>query len=210
MGSFKNEIELNRLKAQLNPHFIFNSMNTIRALVDENPKKSKENITKLSKILRSTLITEKKKTISLAEELELVKDYLDLEHSRFEERLSIQYQIDSNTRKLSIPPMMLQTLVENSIKHGISKLPEGGIVCIKSNTKDGKLILEISNSGEFKTSPTPVTESAGFGLLGTRKRLQLLYGDLAKFSIENINGKVIAKLIIPQNTNHEHNSNYSR
>ena len=70
----KNEIELNRLKAQLNPHFIFNSMNTIRALVDENPKKSKENITKLSKILRSTLITEKKKTISLAEELELVKD----------------------------------------------------------------------------------------------------------------------------------------
>jgi LytS/YehU family sensor histidine kinase len=202
----KNEIELNRLRAQLNPHFIFNSMNTIRALVDDNPKKSKKNITKLSKILRSTLLTEKKKFITLEEELDLVKDYLDLEHSRFEERLNIIYNIAPNTSKLLIPPMMLQTLVENSIKHGISQLPEGGIVAIKTSCDYSNLYIEILNSGTYQPPDSPQSNSAGFGLSGTVKRLELLYGAKGVFEIYNKNNKVVSNLTIPQTKNDEYYS----
>ncbi|MBL4653975.1 MAG: histidine kinase [Flavobacteriales bacterium] len=203
----KNEIELNRLRAQLNPHFIFNSMNTIRALVDENPKKSKDNITKLSKILRSTLLSGKKKVIFLEEELSLVKDYLDLEHSRFEERLNIKYNIDSETLKLNIPPMMLQTLVENSIKHGISKLPEGGVVEISASIINQNLSINIQNSGKYEPLGKNQSNSTGFGLGGTIKRLELLYGTSGIFEIYNKNNKVITKLIIPQTISDESNSN---
>ena len=202
-----NEIELNRLRAQLNPHFIFNSMNTIRALVDDNPKQSKENITKLSKILRSTLLTGKKKVITLEQELNLVKDYLDLEHSRFEERLTIIYDIKPNTYKLSIPPMLLQTLVENSIKHGISQLPDGGLVEIKTNCDSNNLYIEVLNSGTYQPLDTPQSNSAGFGLSGTIKRLELLYGSKGVFDIYNKQNTVFASLTIPQTINYEYYSN---
>ena len=124
------EVELNKLKSQLNPHFMFNSMNSIRALVDEDPKKAKVAITQLSNILRNTLMMHKNKFITLEEELVLVKDYLELEHIRFEERLNFNFDINPNTLILNVPPMMVQTLVENGIKHGISKYPEGGSISI--------------------------------------------------------------------------------
>jgi two-component system, LytTR family, sensor kinase len=202
----KNEIELNRLRAQLNPHFIFNSMNTIRALVDDSPKKSKDNITKLSKILRSTLLSGKKKVIPLEEELNLVKDYLDLEHSRFEERLNITYNIDVKTLKLTIPPMMLQTLVENSIKHGISKLTEGGIVSLTATTDSDNLYIEIVNSGTYEPTTNHKPDSTGFGLSGTTQRLELLYAEKGVFEIYNKGSQVVTKLLIPQTISDEYNS----
>ena len=182
-------------------------MNTIRALVDDNPKQSKENITKLSKILRSTLLTGKKKVITLEQELNLVKDYLDLEHSRFEERLTIIYDIKPNTYKLSIPPMLLQTLVENSIKHGISQLPDGGLVEIKTNCDSNNLYIEVLNSGTYQPLDTPQSNSAGFGLSGTIKRLELLYGSKGVFDIYNKQNTVVASLTIPQTINYEYYSN---
>ena len=182
-------------------------MNTIRALVDDNPKKSKENITKLSKILRSTLLSGKKKVIPLEEELNLVKDYLDLEHSRFEERLAVKYHVDANTLKLGIPPMMLQTLIENSIKHGISKLPEGGVVELTTKADGQNLHIEILNSGSYQPSNGNKSNSTRFGLSGTTKRLELLYGTNGVFEIYNKDNKVVTKLIIPQTISDEHNSN---
>ena len=128
----KNEIELNMLKSQLNPHFLFNSMNSIRALINSDPEKAKKSITQLSGLLRNSLQIGKKNLISFQEELDLVKDYIEIESIRYEERLSIKYEIAEDSYKYMIPPMMLQTLVENAIKHGISTLPKGGEIVIKT------------------------------------------------------------------------------
>ena len=193
----RNEIELNKIKSQLNPHFIFNSMNSIRALVDEDPQLAKNAITQLSNVLRNSLMIGKKKLIPLSDELKIVDDYLSLEKTRFEEKLTIIKQIESNTENFLIPPLMIQTLVENGIKHGTSKLAEGGVVEIQSKLENEFLIVTIYNSGFYDVNHTPET---GFGLLNTKQRLQLLYGNKAKFTIENENNRVKTVLMIPNKT----------
>ena len=193
----RNEIELNKIKSQLNPHFIFNSMNSIRALVDEDPQLAKNAITQLSNVLRNSLMIGKKKLIPLSDELKIVDDYLSLEKTRFEEKLTIIKQIESNTENFLIPPLMIQTLVENGIKHGTSKLPEGGTVEIESKLENEFLKITIHNSGFYDINNTPET---GFGILNTKQRLQLLYGDKAKFTIENENNRVKTVLVIPNKT----------
>ena len=193
----RNEIELNKIKSQLNPHFIFNSMNSIRALVDENPQLAKNAITQLSNVLRNSLMIGKKKLIPLSDELKIVDDYLSLEKTRFEEKLTIVKNIDSNTETFLIPPLMIQTLVENAIKHGTSKLPEGGVVDIQSRLDKDVLTVTIYNSGFYDENHQPET---GFGVVNTKQRLQLLFGDKAHFSIINENGRVKTVLIIPTNT----------
>jgi len=176
------EVELNNLKAQLNPHFIFNALNSIRALVDENPRKSKESITQLSHILRNSLISDRKKLIPFMEELKTVMDYLALESIRYEERLVTKFDIDRNSGKFMIPPLMLQTLVENGIKHGISNLKLGGEISITTKVKRKQLLLQIRNTGHLSEAKD-VKE--GFGLGNTSKRLVLIFGEAAKFEIKN-------------------------
>ncbi len=189
------EVELNNLKAQLNPHFIFNSLNSIRALVDENPRKSKESITQLSHILRNSLISDRKKLIPFTEELKTVMDYLALESIRYEERLITSFDIDRNSGKFSIPPLMLQTLVENGIKHGISNLKHGGEISISTSVRRKQLQLQIRNTGQLSKDKN-VTE--GFGLANTKKRLELIFGELAKFEIKNENkSTVLTTISIP-------------
>lgn len=193
----KNEIELNKLKSQLNPHFIFNSMNSIRALVDEEPQFAKDAITQLSNVLRNSLLMGRKKLIPLADEMKLVNDYLSLEKTRFEERLIIERSISEETIGFLVPPLMIQTLVENGIKHGTSKLPKGGIISINTKLHKESLIITIENSGEYDESKPSET---GFGIVNTVQRLQLLYGDQAKFNIQNIDDKVRTELTIPNKT----------
>ncbi|HEY6162268.1 MAG TPA: histidine kinase [Bacteroidia bacterium] len=196
-----NEIELNKLKSQLNPHFIFNSMNSIRALVDHEPVKAKEAITQLSGILRSTLLMGKKKLISFDEELGIVKDYLQLESTRLEERLRVLLDIDPRASGFEIPPLMIQTLVENGIKHGIAKLTAGGELSLSAKVNgQEKLHIVIRNSGKLGTSTT----GTGFGIKSTVQRLQLLYGNEASFSITGENDSaVITHLVIPKNLRYE-------
>lgn len=192
-----NEFELNNLKTQLNPHFIFNALNSIRALVDEDPKKSKLAITQLSNILRNSLILDKKKLISFDDEIKTVKDYLELELVRYEERLHVIYNIAPESVDFNIPPMMIQTLVENGIKHGVSKLTEGGTIAIKTQVTNHTLEIEIRNSGQYKNKET--NGEMGFGLQNTIKRLDLIYGDQASFSIQNENNEtVLTQLVIPE------------
>jgi LytS/YehU family sensor histidine kinase len=196
--ALSTEVELNKLKSQLNPHFIFNSMNSIRALVDENPSKSKDSITQLSNILRSSLLMGRKKVIPLSEEIQLVKDYLGLEKTRFEERLKINFKIDEETLEHRIPPMILQTLVENGIKHGISKLAKGGELTVCAQKREADLYLSIENSGKFQKSRE---KESGFGLLNSEQRLKLLYGDRGSLTINNTaKGTVLAELVIPDET----------
>jgi sensor histidine kinase YesM len=188
------ELELKTIKSHINPHFIFNALNSIRALVDENPVRARTAITELSNILRSSMQTEKQETVLFQKELDIVKDYLALEHIRFEDRLSVKYEIAEETLNQPIPPMMLQTLVENAIKHGISKQLSGGTVTIISDLKNRYHELVIRNTGRLEE---PGNED-GFGLMSTRNRLQLLFGDQANFDIREVNGNTVeAVLHIP-------------
>ncbi len=194
-----NEMQLNQLKSQLNPHFIFNALNSVRALVDEEPAKAKIAITQLSNILRTSLIMDKKRVINFNDELNTVRAYLALESIRFEERLKIKYNIDPRSNHFQIPPMMLQTLVENAIKHGVSNLVEGGIIEIKSIAEDSVLKLRIKNSGQYVHGVKKPGKKGGYGLSNTKERLKLIYGSEATFNIYNENDKfVITEVRIPQ------------
>ncbi len=191
------EIELNNLKSQLNPHFIFNALNSIRALVDENPSKSKLAINQLSNILRNSLVTEKRGLTKFDDELKIVKDYLGLESIRFEERLKTEIDIDSDSYDFMVPPLMIQTLVENGIKHGISKLKEGGLIQIKTKVENDRLKIHIRNSGHYQLNGAKKT-TGGLGLENTRQRLKLIYGDDASFRILTENNTfVLTEIIIP-------------
>jgi two-component system LytT family sensor kinase len=188
------ELELNTIKAHINPHFIFNSLNGIRALIDENPERARTAITQLSSILRSSLSTEKAETVSLEQELKIVKDYLALESMRFEDRLKIDFDVDERTLNNPVPPMMLQTLVENAIKHGISKQMKGGIIKIVSDIKQNQHELVVQNTGHLNG----YQKSGGFGIASTKDRLNLLYGEKASFEIKQLNNSIVeAKVLMP-------------
>ena len=184
-----------QIKAHINPHFIFNALNSIRALVDINPERARSAITQLSNILRSSMHADKQETSSLENELSIVKDYLALEHIRFEERLQVEYNIQDETLDYQIPQMMLQTLVENAIKHGISRQVKGGVVKIVSRLNDGFHELIIDNTGKLNESPNPL----GFGVSSTHERLKILYGGKAAFDLSEQGDNVVAKISIPVN-----------
>ena len=188
------ELELKTIKAHINPHFIFNALNSIRALVDENPNRARTAITELSNILRSSMQAEKLETVSFEKELNIVKDYLALEYIRFEDRLKVEYEIDEDTLDQPVPPMMLQTLVENAIKHGISKQMNGGVVKVISDFKGNFHELVVQNTGTLNGH----RNVDGFGLTSTQNRLQLMFGEKANFSINQVNGNMVeAKVNIP-------------
>jgi two-component system, LytTR family, sensor kinase len=189
------ELELKTIKAHINPHFIFNSLNSIRALVDENPQRARQAITELSNILRSSMQADKLETVTLKQELDIVTDYLALEHMRFEERLSIEMNVDADTLSQPVPPMMLQTLVENAIKHGISKQINGGLIRIISNFRDNHHELTVQNSGRLNGN---TMKDDGFGIRSTQDRLNLLYQGKANFEIHDIAGDMVeSKIIMP-------------
>ncbi|HYG20399.1 MAG TPA: histidine kinase [Ohtaekwangia sp.] len=196
------QIELNNLKSQLNPHFIFNALNSIRALVDENPSKSKQAINQLSNILRSSLASDKKGLTKFDDELKIVKDYLGLESIRFEERLKTEFDIHPESSAFLVPPLMIQTLVENGIKHGISRLTRGGIIQVRTSVERGRLKIFIRNSGHL-VNGTKRTKT-GLGIENTIQRLRLIYGDEASFRIVNeIDNFVLTEITIPQHRKHE-------
>jgi two-component system, LytTR family, sensor kinase len=196
------EIELKNLKSQLNPHFIFNALNSIRALVDENPIKSKQAINQLSNILRNSLASDKKGLMRFDEELKIVRDYLGLESIRFEERLKTDFEIHPESNQFMVPPLMIQTLVENGIKHGISKLTAGGMIQVKTDVTESRLSIQIRNSGHLVQSTK--RNKTGLGLKNTMQRLKLIYGEEASFRIVNENDNfVLTEIIIPQSKHNE-------
>ena len=189
-------LELKTIKSHINPHFIFNALNSIRALVDENPERARTAITELSNILRSSMHAEKMETVPLKQELDIVKDYLALEHMRFEERLQIEMEIDEDTLNQPIPPMMLQTLVENAIKHGISKHVNGGTIKIISDFREDHHELIVQNSGSL--NGYVLHNKEGFGIKSTQDRLNLLYQGKANFQIRDVEGGMVeSKIIMP-------------
>ena len=193
LESSVKETESKVLRAQMNPHFMFNALNSIRALILEDPDKAQKAVTQLSNILRSSLLADRRKTVSLSEEMRTVDDYLALEKIRYEERLQIRKNIYPETLTVQVPPMLLQTLVENAIKHGVSKPVKGGFVSIEAKVLITNLVIIISNTGVLES-----TESEGFGLQNTAHRLELLFGPESKFKIYQSSKDVVAaEIIIP-------------
>ncbi|RYF74704.1 MAG: sensor histidine kinase [Cytophagaceae bacterium] len=196
------ETEAKVLRSQLNPHFMFNALNSIRALVYENPQKAQLGITQLSNILRNSLLADRRKTVELREEIKTVQDYLALEKVRYEERLDCRVTVDPQASYWQVPPMMLQTLVENAIKHGVSKAVNGGFVELVGRIVTGtsgrdELHIRIRNTGTLGDK----LASGGFGLKNTSQRLDLLYGSEAYFTIEQeAPGVVVANVQIPQHS----------
>jgi LytS/YehU family sensor histidine kinase len=162
-------------------------------LVDEDPKRARQAITELSNILRSSIQVDKVEIASLEKELDIVKDYLALEYIRFADRLKVVYEVEPNTLSHQIPPMMLQTLVENAIKHGLGKQPGDCTIKVISKLENDKLVLIVQNTGLLQPS-----EKDGFGLQSTRERLNILYRGQAIFEIfQCAPNQVTAKLVIP-------------
>jgi LytS/YehU family sensor histidine kinase len=191
------EAELTALEAQINPHFLFNCLNSIRALVAENPARAQDMITRLANIFRHNLHRQPAHTVPLSAEVEVVSDYLALESVRFEDRLRVRFAIGDGTEKTPIPSMLLQSLVENALKHGIAPRPSGGDLLIRTEHAPGATRIEVENTGQLAE---PNGEPAGLGLANTRERLRLLYGGRASLQLRNReDGRVVATVLIPAN-----------
>jgi LytS/YehU family sensor histidine kinase len=200
------EAELRALKSQVNPHFLFNSLNSLRALIDEDAPRAREAVTRLANMLRYSLQSGQLETVSLEEELRTVEDYLALEQIRHEGRLRVRWDVADSARAQSVPPMLLQTLVENAVKYGISTRREGGEVVISARIEQRVLEISVSNPGDLATAGNAASlkagSSTGVGLRNASERLKLLYGDQATLRlVAEPAGCVTAGVSIPLKPN---------
>jgi two-component system LytT family sensor kinase len=188
------QAQLDNLSEQLNPHFLFNSLNSIKSLVIENPKTARRAIDLLSDILRSSLYEKDASFISIKDELGLVKDYVELEKVRFEERLNMVITMDDAIEGYMILPLSIQLLVENAIKHGIDKRIQGGSIMLSIVEKDEKLKIVVQNPGQIVDHGA----ETGIGIKNLTKRLLLQFNGEASFTLKNeAEDQVTATLIIP-------------
>ena len=195
------EAELRALKSQINPHFIFNSLNSLRGLIDEDPDRARQAVTQLANLLRYSLQSGQLETVPFEDELRTVNDYLALEQVRHEERLRVRLDIEPGVLNLSIPPMLLQTLVENAVKYGIAPRREGGEIAITARCEHGQLRLQVTNPGTLAAGGG----STGVGLRNAAERLQLLFGAQATLDLrEGPPGCVTAGVVIPLGASPDH------
>jgi len=189
------EAELRALESQINPHFLFTCLNSIRALVVEDPPKAQEMLTRLANMLRYNLHRDLNHTVPLASEVGAVGDYLALEAVRFQERLRVRFAIDPQAAEMPVPPLLLQTLVENAIKHGVAPRPSGGELVITAVKQSNGILVEVENTGRLAQASTAAPQ---LGLANIRERLRWLYGDSARLELANRDGdKVAATVLIP-------------
>ena len=190
------QAELRLLKSQLNPHFLFNALNTVRSLIADDPSRAQHAVTHLANTLRYTLGAGQNELVALARELDIVADFLELEKMRFEERLTIEREISPDAGNAQIPVMLLQTIVENAIKHGIAELPAGGVLRICADLRDGILLLTVENPRPL-TSAVPARE--GTGLRNAEERLRLLFDARATLVLDlSQPGLATTRIRIPQ------------
>ncbi len=206
--------QVQALRMQLNPHFLFNTLNAISALVEDEPKAARTMLARLSDLLRHTLDSGKRHRQSLKEELEFIKLYLNIELVRFSDRLNVDYKIAPETQDLLIPNLMLQPLVENAIVHGIANRVKEGQIVIQSSIQDHQLLLHVWDNGPELKRKTDI----GIGLSNTQQRLQHLYGNAATLELKRENNGTLATLLLPIDTEstilekdqHEHEHSHRR
>lgn len=188
------EAELRALKSQINPHFIFNSLNSLRGLIDEDPDRARQAVTQLANLLRYSLQSGHLETVPFEDELRTVNDYLALEQVRHEARLRVRLDVAPGVLACTLPPMLLQTLVENAVKYGIAPSREGGEVAIVARSDREALRIQVTNPGTLAANGG----STGLGLRNAAERLRLLFGAHATLHLrEDPPGRVVAEVSVP-------------
>jgi two-component system, LytTR family, sensor kinase len=187
LEGLRTRAELDALQAKINPHFLFNTLNSIASLISENPAAAESTVEKLSELFRYTLQRSGNKTVRLSEELEIVRSYLEIEKVRFGERLRFDIRSDESLNDFLIPPLLIQPLVENSIKHGIASEPQGGSVEVEARRAGHDCIVSVTDSGKGFTA---TGEGSGFGLKSIRERLNLVYGGRASLRVQEETSQV--------------------
>lgn len=187
----KNALELEVLRAQVNPHFIFNALNNLRALINEDPARAREMVTRLSNTLRHTLYHSSRERVPLGEELAIVRDYLALEQLHYEERLRVRWSLAPGIEAAEVPPMVLQLLVENAIKHGIARTAGGGELDIEIGRDGERLRIAVSNPGRWAPAERDATQrEGGIGMTQLRERLRRAGGPGAGCEVQEAGGRV--------------------
>ena len=184
------EARMATLESQLNPHFLFNALNTVRALIVDDPAEARRAVTLLSALLRQTLATARAATHPLADELDLVRTYLALESLRFGDRLAVRVEAGPEALDAVVPALVVQTLAENAVKHGVARRRDGGEVAVTASAAGGRLTIRVSNPAPAAPATPPGTvpasgpaEGTGTGLANARERLALLHGDRARLTL---------------------------
>jgi two-component system LytT family sensor kinase len=199
------------LQSQINPHFLFNTLNSVASLVRFDPDTAREMILKLAKILRR-LLKKGDSFVELREEVEFIDDYLDIEVIRFgRENLKVVKELDADSLDVVIPTMLIQPIVENSIKHGLSPKISGGTIYLRSRIVDGMLVIEVEDDGVGIVEPgSDVSEwntpqhGTGIGMANVRERLNVLYSDAARVEVESRTGAgTIVRVLLPIPTSGE-------
>lgn len=194
LESLVKETELRMLRSQINPHFLFNSLNSITSLTVTDPEKAREMVIKLSDFMRYALSRKDDQPVTLRSELDNLRLYLDIEKVRFGDRLSIEENIDPGCLQALVPVMLLQPLYENAIKHGVYESTEMVTIVTTVSTTDGFIEMNISNN--FDPAATPA-KGTGTGLLNVSRRLELLYGNGASLKTEKENYLFTVKIYLP-------------
>lgn len=199
LGLLTKKMELQNLKSQINPHFLFNALNSVNALMAKDPEKARTMNSKLAQLLRFSLEGYDSKFVTLKQELDFIRNYLDIEKVRFGDKLEIYEEIEESTLNAKVPGMILQPIVENAIKHGISKKTNGGRLNIHIFKNDGLLNFEVSNSGKTgNEKEISKLLDKGVGLKNTNERLKRIYGDEFGLELNNQNPGVFSvKIKIP-------------
>ena len=189
------EAQLQRLRSQINPHFLFNSLNTIRAIAGVDAELTREAVTQLAELMRAALESSEEKVVTFDEELRIVQAYLGLEQLRHRDRLRIEASINEELLSAVVPPLICQTLVENALKHGVHSSNQTGTVRYALTGDQKSVRFEVRNPGSLKVA----TRNNGTGLVNAQRRLQLIYGRKAALSLRMTEpGEVIALLVLPR------------
>lgn len=190
------EAQLVTLQQQLNPHFIFNCINNIRALILEEPDKARNMLAHMAEMLRYNLDSDQKAFIRIADEVAVAHDYIALCSIQFEQRLNYKEAIDEECLDELIPKMTIQLLLENAVKHGINNSIDGGLICLSISHLDNDVLIQVENTGQLDNHSA--SENIGIGIKNIESRLIMAYSDKASFSIKQIDDLVVAQIRLPR------------
>jgi sensor histidine kinase YesM len=189
------EARLRSLEAQIHPHFLFNTLNSISSLTAVNPARAEQIVGRLAALLRASLDTSGQPLIPLQQELAMVESYLDIERERFGDKLRSSITVPADLESAKVPPMSVQSLVENAVKYGITAQSDGGEVAVTAATENGNLRIEISDTGPgFDLSVVP----AGHGLDNLVSRLNALFGVQARLNVVRRDGRSVVEMVVPR------------
>jgi LytS/YehU family sensor histidine kinase len=191
------EAQLKTLQAELHPHFLFNTLHAISTLIHRDPEAADRMISRLSDLLRITFDRSGEAKITLKEEIEFLQKYLDIEQTRFPDRLTVRVEIDPDALDAEVPRMILQPLVENAIKHGIAPRTDRGHLQITAGRKDDSLWMEVRDNGGGLHGTTLKRLRTGVGLSNTRARLECLYAGHHRLEFDDRHGGLAVRVEIP-------------